>query len=356
MQDEFAGWYASLSLGEDAAHLEERRKAVETVVIEATKPTIELLVRLVFRTKLQQTSAPEVAALRVGLTGDVSPPGDEELVLLAGASLAWMMDPADGNSALAASLVTSAACGGLRKLELPMDLIGISGKANAVNAETSRRRPSLDVGKPVATALDKTEVAGAIKLATEGNPGAAIQTLAGSFNKAVATVAKRQAAVEEAFQRYTRTQDEELDILWWLQGGYSSDLQRDFSEVPPPHRPLGIARELARLTQVLPGPTALHALLARAGVGDAPRQTIAAAVQGMPTDWLSESLDGVENENVSALTTPILFALSRRKELEGAEGWSAAWSKLTSLDESVELEPMHLAEVAYREFVLARLG
>ena len=357
MEDEFAGWYASLSLGEDTAQVEGRRKAVEAVVNEASKTTLELLVRLVFRVKPQQMSAPDVAALRAKFVGEVTTtPGDEELVVLAGAALAWAMDPLDDNSTFAATMVAAAACGGLRKLALPMDLIGLSDTANRVNAETCRRRPPLDVGKAVATALDKVEVAAAVKQATDGNPAGGIQTLANLINKVIATVARRQAAVEDAFQNYTRLQDEELDILWWLQGGYSSDIKKNFPDVPPAHRPLGIARELASLTKVLPGPTALHALLTRAGVADAPKLTIVAAVQGMPDDWLDTSLEGLEGESITPLTTPILFAVSRRKELEGAEGWTAAWSKLTSLDEGAELEPLHLAEAVYREFILARLG
>lgn len=355
MHENFAGWYASLSLGEDMAHLESRWKSVKTVVEEATKATLERLVRLAFRTKLQ-TSAADVAELRAKFAGETTAPGDEELVVLAGAALAWAMRPDEANSSLAAAMVATTSCGGLRELRLPMDLIDMAETAYRLNAESNRRRPSLDVGKAVATSLDKTEVAAAVKLATDGNAAAGIQALASSLNKVIATVARRQAAVESEFQNYTRLQDEELDILWWLHGGYSVDLKDDFPSVSPPHRPLGIARELAALTKVLPGPIAVPALLTRAGVVDAPKITIVAAVQGMPDSWLDTALDDLDEQKITALTTPILFALNRRKELEGAEGWATPWGKLTSLDEGAELEPMRFAEAAYREFVLARLG
>lgn len=355
MHEEFADWYASLSLGEDVEHLESRRKAVEAVVEDATKATLELLVRLAFRTKLQMSGA-DVTELRAKFAGGTTLPGDEELVMLAGAALAWAMDPEDGNSPLAATMIATASCGGLRELKLPMALTDMAERANRLNAESSRQRPSLDVGRAVATALDKTEVAAAVKQANEVNAGTGIQLLVNSINKALGTVAKRQAAVEAEFQTYTQLQDEELDILWWLHGGYSVDLRSDFSDIPPAHRPLGLARELAALSKVLPGPTAITALLTRAGVADAPKMAVVAAVQGMPESWLDIALGDLEDESISATTTPILFALSRRKELDGAGGWATAWSKLASLEEGVELEPMHFAEAAYREFVLARLG
>lgn len=355
MHEQFSDWYASMSLGEDAEHLERRWNAVDALVEQATKVTLDLLVRLAFRIKVQ-TSATEVAELRAKLAGDGTAPGDEELVVLAAAALAWAMHPNDENCSLAATLILTTSCGGLRKPELPMDLVDLAETAYRQSAEANRQRPSLDVPKAAATGLDKNEVTAAVKLATEGNPAGAVQALAASFNKVIASFSKRQTAVEAGFQSYTLLQDEELDILWWLHGGFSADLENDFSDVPLQHRPLGIARELSALTTVLPGPTAVPSLFTRACVGESPRLTLVAAVQGMPAEWLEIALGDLKADGISPVTTPILFALSRRKELGGEEGWAPAWSKLVSLDEAVEFEALQLAEAAYREFILARLG
>jgi hypothetical protein len=355
VHEEFAGWYASLSLGDDAAHLESRWKAVEAVVEDITKPTLELLVRLAFRTKLQM-SGTEVADLRTKFAGGTTAPGDEELILLAGAALVWAMDPDDDSSSLATTMVITASCGGLRDLRLPMNIIEIAENSNRLNAQSRRQRPSLDFGKAAATALDKTEVNAAIQQANDGATGAGIQGLVTSINKVLGAIARRQMTIESKFQSYTQLQDEELDILWWLHGSYSEDLQQDFSEVSPALRPLGIARELAQLTKVLPGPISVPALLTRASVAGAPKQTIVAAVQSMPESWLDAALKEIKHENISPAVTPILFALQRRQELEGGDGWGTPWSKLSSLDEAAELEPLRFAEAAYREFVFARLG
>lgn len=352
MHENFSEWYEGLSLGQDESFLESRWAAVEAVVADATKETLEKLVRLAFRTK----PANDVAELRAKFAGEITPPGDEELTVLAGAALVWAMHPDDDNRALAAAMITTASCGGLRELKSPIDLVGMATETNRELSEVARRRPSLHVGKAVATALDKTEVENAIKQANEVNAGTGLQALADTINKALGKVTRRQAAVEAEFQRYTELQDEELEILWWLHGGYSTDFQDDFAEVPAPLRPLGFARELASLTMVLPGPTAVSALFTRAGVSTAPVQTIVAAVQEMPVDWLDIALGDLQKDSISAITTPILFALLRRKELDGDQGWSTAWSKLTSMAESATLESLPLAEAAYREFVVARLG
>lgn len=355
MKDNFSHWYASVSFGEDDGHADKRFEAVKALIADATAETLEVLTRLAFRMKIQM-SAPEIAEVRSKLTGELQPPGDEELALLAASALAWAMVSGSDKSSLAATMVATTSCGGLRSLTQPMDLVGMSESATRTLAEASRRRPSLEPTKSLATSLDKTEVAAAVKLASEGNPAGALQAVVVSINKALAAVARRQFAVETEFQKYTKLQDEEIDILWWLQGGHCADLQKDFPDLPAEHRPLAIARELASLTKVLPGPTALQSLLFRTGVPEAPKLSLAVAVQGMPESWLDTALGEIDEDNISPVTTPILFALSRRKELGGAEGWAPAWSKLTSLDQEVELEPMHLAEMAYREFLLAQLG
>lgn len=355
MQDNFFNWYANMSFSEDDGHAEKRFQAIKALVDHPTAQTLEALTRLAFRMK-PQMSAPEITEIRSTLTGELQPPGDEELSMLAASALAWAMDSDDDNAPLVATMVATASCGGLRTLAQPMDLAGMSESATRKLAEASRRRPSLEPTKLLATKLDTTEVAAALKLASENNPGAALQAVVSSINKVLAAVAHRQVAVETEFQKYTKLQDEELDILWWLQGGHCVDLQKDFPDLPAEHRPLAIGRELACLTKVLPGPTALQSLLLRTGVPAAPKLSIAAAVQGMPESWLDTALAKINKDELSPVTTPILFALSRRKELDGAEGWAPAWSKLTSLDQVVELEPLRLAEMAYREFLLVQLG
>jgi hypothetical protein len=76
----------------------------------------------------------------------------------------------------------------------------------------------------------------------------------------------------------------------------------------------------------------------------------------MPESWLDAALKEIKHENISPAVTPILLALQRRQENEGGDGWGTPWSKLSSLDEAAELEPLRFAEAAYREFVFARLG
>ena len=355
MQDQFSSWYVSMSFKQDAAFTEKRWTAIKRHVEDVTKSNLALLGKLAFRLKLQM-GASEVAALRQVLAGDATQPGDDELIMLSASALAVAMNSdTDSLAALAATVVSSMSCGGLRELKQPMDLVGMADNVLLQLAETARRRPSLEQVKLVTPAVDKNDAALA-QAVNAGDLQNVVQALAVATNRALSAMARRQREFEAAVQKYVIIQDEELDILWWLEGGHSFDLSLDFSKAAAEHMPLAIACELANLTKVLPGPPALSSLLSRTGLQDAPLQSIPDAVQGMPQEWLNKAVDVLPNDGISAHLTPILFALQRRQEVHGKDDWIAAWATTTGLPCEAVLSPIQFAASAYREFSLTRLG
>lgn len=355
MQDEFSSWYASMSFQQDASFTEKRWTAIEDHVKTVSKSSLALLAKLAFRLKPQMGSA-EVAELRQTLAGEVTAPGDDELIMLSASALAAAMDSeADTVAALAATVVTCASCGGLRELKMLMDLVGMGNNVLRRLSETSRRRPSLEQANLVTPTVDKADEA-LIQAVNTGVLLNVAQALAVATNEAISAMARRQREFEAAVQKYVSIQDEELDILWWLEGGHSFDLSLDFAKIAPEHLPLAIARELASLTKVLPGPPALSSLLSRTGLLNAPLLSIPDAVQGMPQDWLNKAADSLAVDGVSANLTPILFAMQRRHEVDGKDDWIAAWCTTTGLTREAQLSPLQFAAAAYREFSLTRIG
>lgn len=344
-----------MSFQQDASLTEKRWTAVEGHVDNATKSDLALLARLAFRLKPQMGS-PDVATLRQKLAGDATQPGDEELIMLSASALAAAMESETDNiAALAATVVSCVSCGRLRGLRQPMDLVGMADNVLRRLSETSRRRPSLEQVRLVAPTVDKNDET-LIQAVNTNELKNVAQALATATNKAISTMARRQREFEAAVQKYVNIQDEELDILWWLEGGHSFDLSLDFSKIPPEHMSLAIARELGTLTKVLPGPPALSSLLSRTGLLETPLQSIPDAVQGMPKDWLNNTIDELATDGISAVLTPILFAMQRRHEVDGKDDWIAAWCTTTGLQREAQLSPLQFAAAAYREFSLSRLG
>ena len=355
MQADFFRWYSSMEFGEDADTRAKRWDGLTAVVKSPSVTTLEVLTRLAFRTKIQNRTG-EANQLREKLAGGGPPLGDEELALMAASALALVLTPMDTTSAKAASLITGTACAGLRSLTQPMDLVGMAKNVQNHLAETSRRRPALEQQRLVNPQLDIQTSLDALEEGNVATVRAAIEALASASVKALVAITTRQRQFESAVQGYVRVQDEELDILWWLQGERCLFFGVQFEDVPLIHRPIVFAVELAALTKVLPGPTALSSLLRRAGVDDTVQLTIPEAIQGIPKEWLAHLIPEERATKVSVVATPILEAVRRRQEVDGQDTWIAAWGTVTGLDQATKLPALLLAESLYRELLQVSLS
>lgn len=355
VQDQFNGWYSAMEFDENPEIRAQRWAALQAATKSPSMTTLEVLVRLAFRTKLQQ-----LATVAGQVRGHLAEGGpallDEEAALLAGAALAIILNEKDVTAAKAALLVTGASCAGLRMLKQPMDLVGLALCAQNYLAETARRRPPLEQQKLVNPQIDITASLNALQDGNIATVRAAIEALASASRQTLTAMATRQHSFETAVQGYVKVQDEELDILWWLQGERCTRFGLPFEEVQAEFRPIVFAVELAALTKVLPGPTALPSLLSRAGVDDAVQLSIPAAVQGLPQKWLACVLPEDKTGKVSATTTPILEAVRRRQEADGQDTWIAVWGTVTGIDLTAQLPERQLAELLYRELLQMALG
>jgi hypothetical protein len=354
VQSQFFGWYRSMEFSEDADVRAKRWNGLTAVAKSPSATMLEVLTRLAFRMKLQNMNG-EAGQLREQLAAGSPPLGDEELALMAASALALILKPLDTTSAKAASLVTGASCAGLRSLAQPMDLVGMAKNVQTLFAETSRRRPALEQQKLVNPQLNIEASLDALQQGDIATVRAAIDALVSASVKALGAIATRQRQFESAVQEYVRVQDEELDILWWLQGERCLILEVPFADVPLENRAIAFATELAALTKVLPGPTSLPSLLSRAGVDDSVQLTIPGAIQGIPKEWLPYLLPEERVSKVSVVTTPILEAARRRQEVNGEDTWIAAWGTVTGLDQAAKLPALQLAESLYRELLQVAL-
>lgn len=355
MQDQFNSWYGGMEFGESAEARAQRWAALQIVVKNPTMTTLEVLVRLAFRMKMQNL-ATDAGSVRSQLAEGGPVLHDEEASLLAGAALAIVLNEKDTIAAKAAALVTGASCAKLRKLKQPMDLVGLALNAQNYLAETARRRPQLEQQRLVNPQIDITASLNAIEDDDIGTVRTAIEALASASRQTLTSMATRQRLFESAVQGYVKVQDEELDILWWLQGGRCTRFDLLFDEVQAEYRPIVFAVELAALTKVLPGPTAFPSLLSRAGVDDAVLLSISAAVQGISQEWLVRVLPEDKAGKVSATTTPILEAVRRRQEADGQDTWVPVWGTVTGIDPMAQLPGRQLSELLYRELLLVALG
>ena len=351
---EFAKWYASQSVVDDGTLRGLRYKGVVAAVDAAGTDALETWVRIAFKSKKTPQSA-ALDAFRVPFQVDKSFPtsgNDHELQILAATCLAQMMEKGSARG-LAALVVTTSSCQKARTPKLPMDLVSRAEATIVELAESGRTRP--EISKVVSYDTPKFDFSAATDKVTKTQ----------SFNGVIEGLSEAEEAVRGALktmgaqfsaalghiERHIKMKDEELQMLWWLTGARSIDLDCDFSSVAASVQPLVFASELSSLTEILPGPASVKGLLSRAGLKDKKKLTIAAAVSAVPLDWAKAI---VGEKEFSPVTMPVHFALARRIETGGTDdAWVANWASVAEILANHEMSGLALGVQFYRERLLA---
>ena len=176
----------------------------------------------------------------------------------------------------------------------------------------------------------------------------AIQNVA----SALLEIAAAAAEVTQEHAEQLRLQREETNILWWLFAEHSRDLGHPMAALPLPAACLVAGKELADLTDVLPGPLAAMGVLdkmlrvvereLRGG------SSVHQAVNEAPREWRSRWLTGVSAEPVEDLC-PVICAVRRSIESDGPDDWVPPVRKATGIDPHAQVSPLDLATQVYEE-------
>lgn len=348
MHADFPKLYSEIST--DGAQRDLRWAAIDAIAKNWTKSTIEMLARLAFGTKSpagghqEDELAAALAAFHKAFS-DADPSIEQgarqDQVLAAGVLLQYF-----GGNSMAALAVSTTACGGVRKLALPVDLVTLAENSLSRLGALRRMRPDLSkisIPDPeFAFEPDFTGVA--------ANAPTTFKTVFDQFTEAVSEalvdLVSKFNESSELLVEAGKKADEELDLLSWVLGQRSLLSNQSFADLPVSEKPLVFARDLASLTKICPGPNSIPGLLSRAGVKATGKIKIVDAVNAVSDDWTSAALKG---RKPSPVTSPVHFALRRRQETGAGEGWYAGWSAITGIDVGATMSPIALAEQFYRE-------
>lgn len=355
MDPDFARWYRDVSLEDGNAQA--RWIGLNKAIASPSRALVEVLTRLAFDSKASAGGykdpglAEKLAAFHAAFEAadEDYQPEKRETQVLAACALVRLF----GWYSLAALAVTTASFDGARKTSLPMDLVGLAEQA-VVNLGTVRRvRPDVSrlkvAIKDLAWQPDLTGL-------NPGDPQTFKPLFAGlvdGVNASLRAAAAGLNASVDKMSSYMRVVDEELQMLWWLLGERSLDLDLPFDKVETSVQPMVFAKELAGRTVSSPGPVAIAALLSRSGLKSRGKLSVVAAANAVPSDWATDTMHDLP---ASPVTTPIHFALDKRVEAGVSDAWAAHWSALCGLAEDAGLPPLRLSELFYREHLFLTYG
>lgn len=350
----FHVWTKEFQLGDGGDTNLQRWRAISSYAANAELSDVEPLTRLSIGSRHQPTADWFRAleeAFRESYPAFTASTSAREMQVLAACCLFAMAEDTGNECDNAAALALStSAVSGLRKISLPIDLPSVANGALRDLYVASSSRPKLSAGSQYKslfeTAVQKAKSQPDVPTLIE-----ALTLAGGVVTTAVnQNQAKSQAAFEAIAHRLDQ-QDEELQMLWWLIGERSEQLDCSFGDIADAARPLVLANELAEHTLLPPGPPTIRALLSRAKMPSKGKVAIVDAVAAAPMDWLKAH---VAPQGASPVSQPLHLAIERQLETGSGKAWVAGWAAATDLPADASLPHLALAELFYRERLLTR--
>jgi hypothetical protein len=355
MHGDFARWYATVSIDDAESRRRARWDGVLTVLEDTDRTRVEALLRLAYGGRAAP-AAEEVQKIREAFRAADETfemrGNDRELQVLAGAALAVLMEDVNESEGAAAALAaTTASLAGARKPNVPMDLASLGEAAIRRQGDAKRKRP--DLAKLVSVEPPKVDFKRAsTKVREQANWDGVVEAfgmLAEAASAGLAGLAKRQANTISSLESFLKTQDEELQMLWWLTGEYSDSYGCSLKDVPADAQPFVMGSELAESTQFLPGPPSITAILSRAGLKERRKLAVTRAVNAPRADWLERLMTDAKP---SALSTPLHEAIKRQLETGAGDAWVSGWAASAGIDATLAVSSVTLGELFYRERLL----
>jgi len=352
--EEFLQLYSELVVVQDEERVSKRFLASHGLSMKLNADLVEQFLDVLFKTKRYETSYSEI--VKLFLAQDplfaLNSSNAREVEILSAAVLCLAMK-SNSNIALgvALSLVTASNSKGRN---LPDFSIDILDTAESALARISRQDRSKPITKNPVSVEPKGYLAVKAKIDAEGVKEEDLPQLQSDLSdELVKFISESKKAIDESYRRameHIESQDEELEILWWLFGGRSIHEDKKFESFGEEEKCIVFAKELSDRTKLLPGPTSIMAILQKAGVGEkkvSVVKTVSKLAQKTVADFCVISL--------SPLTFPLHCALACRNDNDEVEVWSKVWASKAGIGEAHELTSLSLARLFYFERLLLRL-
>lgn len=151
--------------------------------------------------------------------------------------------------------------------------------------------------------------------------------------------------------------EEEANVLWWLFGEKSRDLNITFDEIGTPGIALVAAKELADLTEFGHSVPAANSILNKALKTSESKEisetSLYSAVNSADEEWRGRWIDEIECLSEIKDIAPVLRAINM--SLSAGDGWKDIFDEDRDVSCSDRVKTLALANQAYNECVLAKL-
>ncbi|HUW39426.1 MAG TPA: GTPase-associated system all-helical protein GASH [Rectinemataceae bacterium] len=353
MHKNFGEWYRLVAFEPDGAQLQKRWAGVEAwkAVLRKDDKSVLETVRI-FQGLASTASMRPFLAVFQSLDPAFPQRNDLELRVLAGASLVDCVQSVDANGeGLHAAILASAAleASSLRVTEPRLEeIFGEVLSGLQVIAVDQRKRKPFVLNDISVKADSAAEALMQVAASTDWNLLKA--AVAPVFQALLDSVRSADGELASAAHNL-RCADEEMDILWWVEGGCSRDTNKPWAAFKEGAAIIA-GTELADLIDVTLGPRNSAALLERVlSDSNGKDSPLAAYVNALPDEWVRERA-AKANESAFDLT-PLTFAMVHRARSDTAS-WQQYFDASSGMKSSTQVTAACVAHQAYVEGIMLR--
>jgi hypothetical protein len=330
MNSYFGDWYRSVGIPPEGIPLEKRREAVKAFEVGAAE--VSLLTQIFYELSPTDQSFPQKFRTAFNQVDPNFPMSgnDRELIVLAGAELVDVIERGTRDIADLAALCL--VCGGVQNVRTAPAVPQIPEIAAKYLSDRSVGRD-----KPEEDGKEETLLKA---LTAAGEP---YSKLAPEFQK---------------LQLKFPIVSEESNMLWWLISETSRDVKQRWSEIPLFGMVCTLTgKELADLTQIIPGPIAARAFLDRAirsGRNEVPPSiSIAHVVNDTAKTWRESHFSKPFPTGLEGIL-PISQAVTLSVQALEDNAWQRTFKAATGIAATAKSNPDALAYQFYLEQLAAR--
>ena len=360
---DLADIYGNAELSVDPDRFAGRKASVAAVAKGANTRTLLDLARIAFELHGGGATEAIVNAIRKSDPSFSAKTHARELRILAVGALETLTTGNLVNAAGIHAVLTLSACG-QRSCDVDGHLVTrMEGRRRSSAVILSNNSPRTDIKVDEFRFHDfDEELTAAVAVAPQGgeklreNFEAIFGTFEISINNHEKSLVKEVQLRLEGVNRKIRDQQNEIDLLWWLIGGWSNQANAPLVSFDPAARALLVGIDLGWLSDQKGGPTAVTTLVERA-LGQIPKAKKDSSLQqiigGLELDDIGKlGLAELDLSDVEAF--PVLGVLKRRLDRGAEASEDSLYVSIEALRAKMKQSVHEWAEHVYHEVVLAR--
>lgn len=331
MNEKFREWYLTVNIVPQEGQLKKRISAIEYFCENINKSNAISLVKLYYGLEVDASFKSEFIKCFIEKDEAFPSKNDEEIKLLAGATLVELVETNHGMDSVVE--LFSMAINSFRSPAVTAEIYNVivenyyKDSANLRNSIDKKTKWSL----PISEFTSYIEESGVTNLDQNG------------LKKLTNVLAAIQKSHDKLIDRIERNEEltsiyrEDSQVLWWLMGEYSNELDINLKGSDKTKVCLALGKEASNFIHNYPGPTAIKAVLYKMIAlckGKSERLTLDKVIEQLPTEWKASFISTINEDSILDLL-PLNSAIIRSKNTGSAAEWYPKFKReiLNSTDE-----------------------